>query len=220
MFRPLFRRSASFPLVLSCSRSLVGVDAESFEVVQETPHPLFLLAPHTARVGSYKIGTSSLCFTFILAHSPKKKLFNGRSESNQRRRHLLGCRVSRGLTKNQKVITNHFFIVPLIYPDFLTMYNMAPSHYGHPHRRPNLISFRSPQGARNGCTWGMFGLVSYQHSSPRSFLVRSKEEVVGGRRPLEFFRQSRCSLSHRRRVLAYASLRVRDTAFALRCLRS
>ena len=50
MFRPLFRRSASFPLVLDCSRPLVGVDAESFEVVQETPHPLFFLPPHTARV--------------------------------------------------------------------------------------------------------------------------------------------------------------------------
>ena len=49
MFRPLFHRSAPFPLVLGCSRLLVGVDAESSEVVQETPHPLFFLAPHTAR---------------------------------------------------------------------------------------------------------------------------------------------------------------------------
>ena len=49
MFRPLFRRSALFPLVLGCCRPLVGVDAESSEVVQETPHPLFFLAPHTAR---------------------------------------------------------------------------------------------------------------------------------------------------------------------------
>ena len=49
MFRPLFRRSAPFPLVLSCSRPLVGVDVESSEVVQETPHPLFFLVPHTAR---------------------------------------------------------------------------------------------------------------------------------------------------------------------------
>ena len=44
MFRPLFRRSAPFPLVLSCSCPLVGVDAESSEVVQETPRPLFFLA--------------------------------------------------------------------------------------------------------------------------------------------------------------------------------
>ena len=36
------------PLVLGCSRSLIGVDAESFEVVQETPHLLLFLAPHTA----------------------------------------------------------------------------------------------------------------------------------------------------------------------------
>ena len=47
MFRPLFCRSAPSPLVLGCSRPLVvGVDAESSEVVQETPHPLFFLAPH------------------------------------------------------------------------------------------------------------------------------------------------------------------------------
>ena len=49
MFCPLFCRSAPSPLVLGCSRPLlVGVDAESSEVVQETPHPLFFLAPHTA----------------------------------------------------------------------------------------------------------------------------------------------------------------------------
>ena len=49
MFFPLFCRSAPFPLVLGCSRPLVGVDAKSSEVVHETPHPLFFLAPHTAR---------------------------------------------------------------------------------------------------------------------------------------------------------------------------
>ena len=50
-FRPLFRRPAQFPLVLSCSRPLVGVDAKSSEVVQETPppHPFFFLTPHAAR---------------------------------------------------------------------------------------------------------------------------------------------------------------------------
>ena len=37
MFRPLFCRSAPFLLVLGCSRPLVGVHAESSEVVQETP---------------------------------------------------------------------------------------------------------------------------------------------------------------------------------------
>ena len=41
---------AIFPLVLGCSRLLlVGVDAENSEVVQETLHPLFFLAPHAAR---------------------------------------------------------------------------------------------------------------------------------------------------------------------------
>ena len=45
----MFRRSAPFPLVMDCNRPLVGVDAESSEVVQETPHPLFFLAPHTTR---------------------------------------------------------------------------------------------------------------------------------------------------------------------------
>ena len=43
----MFRRSASFPLVLGgCSRPLVGVDAASSEVVQETPHStLFPASP-------------------------------------------------------------------------------------------------------------------------------------------------------------------------------
>ena len=49
MFHPLFRRPASSPLVLGCSRPLVSVDAESSEVVHETPHSLFFLSPHTAR---------------------------------------------------------------------------------------------------------------------------------------------------------------------------
>ena len=49
MFRPLFCHSAPFSLVLGCSRPLVDVDAKSSEVVQETPHSLFFLVPHTAR---------------------------------------------------------------------------------------------------------------------------------------------------------------------------
>ena len=50
MFRLLFRRFAPFPLVLGRSYPLVGVDAESSEVVQETPHPLFFLPPlHSPR---------------------------------------------------------------------------------------------------------------------------------------------------------------------------
>ena len=49
MFCPLLSRSAPFPRVLGCSRPLVSVDAESSEVVQETPNPLFFLPPHTAR---------------------------------------------------------------------------------------------------------------------------------------------------------------------------
>ena len=49
MFRPLIHRPASFPLVLGYSRPLVGVNADSSEIVQETPHLLFFLAPHTAR---------------------------------------------------------------------------------------------------------------------------------------------------------------------------
>ena len=49
MFRPLFCRSAPFPLVLDCSRPLVGVDAESSEIVQETLHPFFFLPPPPAR---------------------------------------------------------------------------------------------------------------------------------------------------------------------------
>ena len=49
MFRPLFCRPAPFLLVLDCFRPLVGVDAEGSEIVQETLHPLFFLASHTAR---------------------------------------------------------------------------------------------------------------------------------------------------------------------------
>ena len=47
--QPLVPPSCSFPLVLGCIRPLVGIDAESSEVVQETPHLLFFLPPHTAR---------------------------------------------------------------------------------------------------------------------------------------------------------------------------
>ena len=49
MFRPLLRRPAPFPLVLGCSRPLVGTDAESSEVAQETPRSLFSLASDAAR---------------------------------------------------------------------------------------------------------------------------------------------------------------------------
>ena len=41
----LSRRLAPFSLVLGCSRPLVGVDAESSEVLQETPRLLFFLPP-------------------------------------------------------------------------------------------------------------------------------------------------------------------------------
>ena len=43
--RPLLRRLAPFHLVLGCSRPLVGVDAESSEAVEETPHLFFFLPP-------------------------------------------------------------------------------------------------------------------------------------------------------------------------------
>ena len=49
MFCPLFHRFAPFPLVLDCSRPLVGVDAESSGIVQKTPRPLFFLPPYAAR---------------------------------------------------------------------------------------------------------------------------------------------------------------------------
>ena len=47
--RPLFGRPMPFLLVLGCDRPLVGVDAENSEVVQETPHPHFLLPPRGDR---------------------------------------------------------------------------------------------------------------------------------------------------------------------------
>ena len=40
---------ALFPLVPDCSRPLVGIDTESFEVVQEIPRPFFFLPSHVAR---------------------------------------------------------------------------------------------------------------------------------------------------------------------------
>ena len=50
MFHPLFRRFAPFPLVLGFSCPLVGVDAESSEVVQEiTRSTLFPGPPHSPR---------------------------------------------------------------------------------------------------------------------------------------------------------------------------
>ena len=42
-------KHAPFPLVLDCSHSQVGIDTESSEVVQKTPHPLFFLSFHAAR---------------------------------------------------------------------------------------------------------------------------------------------------------------------------
>ena len=39
---------ATPPRVLGSNRPLVGVDAESSEVVRETPHPVFFLARHAA----------------------------------------------------------------------------------------------------------------------------------------------------------------------------
>ena len=48
-FYSLFCRLAPVTLVLGCSRPLVGVDSERFEVVQETTHPLVFLSPHAAR---------------------------------------------------------------------------------------------------------------------------------------------------------------------------
>ena len=49
MFRPKFHRSVTFPLALGCSRPLAGVDAESSEVVQETPPSTFFFPgpPHS-----------------------------------------------------------------------------------------------------------------------------------------------------------------------------
>ena len=75
MFRPLFCRSAPFPLVLGCSRLLVGVDAERSEIVQETPHPLFFLALHTARAPHHFSGHHALRQSRILhaRHKSRKQ---------------------------------------------------------------------------------------------------------------------------------------------------
>ena len=74
-FHPLFHRPAPFPLVLGCSRLLVGVDAEGSEVVQETPHPLFFLAPHAARAPHQFSEHHALRKSRILhgRHKPRKQ---------------------------------------------------------------------------------------------------------------------------------------------------
>ena len=72
--RPLFRRSAPFPLVLGCSRPLVGVDTGSSEVIQEAPHPLFFLALHTARAPHHFSEHHALRWSRILhAHHKSRK---------------------------------------------------------------------------------------------------------------------------------------------------
>ena len=63
MLSPLFCRLAPPHLVLGCSRSLVGVDTESSEVVQETSHPFFFypstqLAPPTQFLGHHPLRQS------------------------------------------------------------------------------------------------------------------------------------------------------------------
>ena len=45
----MIRRLASFPLILGCSRPLVGADTETSEVVQETPDSLLFLPPYAGR---------------------------------------------------------------------------------------------------------------------------------------------------------------------------
>ena len=47
-FHPFSRRLAPFFLVPGCGCPLVGIDTERSEIVQETPHLLFFLAPNAA----------------------------------------------------------------------------------------------------------------------------------------------------------------------------
>ena len=58
-------------------------------------------------------------FTSILAHSPKKELFSWKVGIEPSSTPFLGFQGSRGSRRNQKVI-DQLFIVPLIYPNFLT----------------------------------------------------------------------------------------------------
>ena len=49
LLHPLFHRLAPLRLVLGWSRSLVGIDTENSDVIQQTPHPLFCLPLYAAR---------------------------------------------------------------------------------------------------------------------------------------------------------------------------
>ena len=53
-FRPLYNSFVPFFSILSCDPPLVGLDTESSEVVQETPHPLLFLPPRGNRAPPYE----------------------------------------------------------------------------------------------------------------------------------------------------------------------
>ena len=71
-FRPLFRRPTPFPIVLGCSRLLVGVDAGSSEVVQETSHPFFSLPPYAARA-PHQFSEHHALRQFRIHHKPREQ---------------------------------------------------------------------------------------------------------------------------------------------------
>ena len=78
--RPLFRRPAPFPLVLGCSRPLVGADAESSEVVQT----LFLGPQHSPRRPPIlrTSGTSFGSLVLIILHYYTTTVTNSRWTSS------------------------------------------------------------------------------------------------------------------------------------------
>ena len=75
MFYPSFRRPVPSPPILACSRPVVGVDTESSEVVQETPHSLFFLASQIARAPHEFSEHQALRQSRILhaRHKPRKQ---------------------------------------------------------------------------------------------------------------------------------------------------
>ena len=73
-FYLLFRRLAPFPLVLACSRSLVGIDTESSEVVHQITHHVSLL-PHAGRAPHQFSQYHSLRQSCVIhtRHKPREK---------------------------------------------------------------------------------------------------------------------------------------------------
>ena len=91
-----------FPLVLGCDRPLVGVDAKNSEVVQETPHPFFLLRPRGDRT-SHEVSEHHAFWqsrVLYARHSPREQ----DPSLAQRRLDALAPRLHKGFEVGDRVV--------------------------------------------------------------------------------------------------------------------